>query len=153
MAMWRSLGCGGVTSQRALQSRKSRARKASLQTICKPPSRNPEPRQQLALLSRWAAADRSNQPTGSSWGRWGHVRNRLGWPAGVPGSLVGDRCSFVFMETGSVLVDLFVLFATAKVAGELFEAARQPAVDGEILAGILVGPHVLGWHSAEADVL
>lgn len=73
--------------------------------------------------------------------------------AGVPGSRVGDRCSFVFMETGSVLVDLFVLFATAKVAGELFEAARQPAVVGELLAGILVGPHVLDWVSAEADVL
>jgi Kef-type K+ transport system membrane component KefB len=57
------------------------------------------------------------------------------------------------MESGSVLVDLFVLFAAAKVAGELFEAARQPAVVGELLAGILVGPHVLGWVSAEADVL
>lgn len=57
------------------------------------------------------------------------------------------------METGSVLVDLFVLFAAAKVAGELFEAVRQPAVVGELLAGILVGPYVLGWVSADADVL
>ncbi|MGH2712074.1 MAG: cation:proton antiporter [Actinomycetota bacterium] len=49
------------------------------------------------------------------------------------------------MESGSVLVDLFVLFAAAKVLGELFEHVGQPAVVGELLAGILVGPHVLGW--------
>ncbi|MGH2674086.1 MAG: cation:proton antiporter [Actinomycetota bacterium] len=48
------------------------------------------------------------------------------------------------MESPSVLLDLFILFAAAKVAGELFEAIRQPAVVGELLAGVLVGPHVLG---------
>jgi Kef-type K+ transport system membrane component KefB len=57
------------------------------------------------------------------------------------------------MEHGSVLVDLFVLFAAAKVLGELFEHVHQPAVVGELLAGILIGPHVLGWVSADADVL
>jgi Kef-type K+ transport system membrane component KefB len=50
-------------------------------------------------------------------------------------------------------VDLFVLFAAAKVLGELFEHVHQPAVVGELLAGVLVGPYVLGWVSAEADVL
>ena len=49
------------------------------------------------------------------------------------------------MEEHSVLVDLFVLFAAAKIAGELFEHFRQPAVVGELLAGVLVGPHVLGF--------
>ena len=49
------------------------------------------------------------------------------------------------METGSVLVDLFVLFAAAKLLGELFEHIGQTAVVGELLAGILVGPHLLGW--------
>jgi Kef-type K+ transport system membrane component KefB len=48
------------------------------------------------------------------------------------------------VEEQSVLVELFVLFAAAKVAGELFEHFRQPAVVGELLAGVLVGPHVLG---------
>lgn len=57
------------------------------------------------------------------------------------------------MESQSVLVDLFVLFAAAKVAGELFEAIHQPAVVGELLAGVLVGPHVLGWVGSEGDVL
>jgi Kef-type K+ transport system membrane component KefB len=49
------------------------------------------------------------------------------------------------VEEHSVLVDLFVLFAAAKIAGELFEHFRQPPVVGELLAGVLVGPHVLGF--------
>lgn len=57
------------------------------------------------------------------------------------------------MESHSVLLDLFVLFAAAKVAGELFQAIRQPAVVGELLAGVLVGPHVLGWVRSESGVL
>lgn len=52
------------------------------------------------------------------------------------------------MESGSVLVDLFVLFAAAKILGELFEHVHQPAVVGELLAGIIVGPYVLGWAGA-----
>jgi Kef-type K+ transport system membrane component KefB len=48
------------------------------------------------------------------------------------------------VEEQSVLIELFVLFAAAKVAGELFEHIHQPAVVGELLAGVLVGPHVLG---------
>jgi Kef-type K+ transport system membrane component KefB len=54
------------------------------------------------------------------------------------------------LEGGSVLVDLFVLFAAAKILGELFEYARQPAVVGELLGGIVVGPHALGWVGAES---
>ena len=58
------------------------------------------------------------------------------------------------MEEHSVLVDLFVLFAAAKISGELFEAVGQPAVVGELIAGIIVGPHVLGWAGAgEGEVL
>ncbi len=55
------------------------------------------------------------------------------------------------METGSVLVDLFALFAAAKILGELFEHFRQPAVVGELLGGLLVGPHVLGWVGAGSE--
>lgn len=47
------------------------------------------------------------------------------------------------MEIGSVLVELFVLFAMAKVLGEVFEHFHQPAVVGELIGGVLVGPHVL----------
>ena len=50
------------------------------------------------------------------------------------------------METASaVLADVFVMFVAAKLVGELFERLRQPAVIGELLAGVILGPHALGW--------
>jgi Kef-type K+ transport system membrane component KefB len=44
-----------------------------------------------------------------------------------------------------VLLTLFIMFAAAKVLAELFERLRQPAVAGEILAGVLIGPALLNW--------
>jgi Kef-type K+ transport system membrane component KefB len=43
-----------------------------------------------------------------------------------------------------IFLDLFVIFAAAKIVGEIFERLHQPAVVGEILAGIVLGPHLLG---------
>jgi Na+:H+ antiporter len=43
------------------------------------------------------------------------------------------------------LLTLFVMMAAAKVMAEVFERLRQPAVVGEILAGVLIGPSVLAW--------
>ncbi len=48
-------------------------------------------------------------------------------------------------ETSRVLIDLLIVFAVGKLMGELFERMRQPAVIGELLAGILIGPGLLGW--------
>src|SRR4051812_36152290 len=43
-----------------------------------------------------------------------------------------------FVETAtSVLADLFIMFLAAKVAGEIFERLRQPAVIGELLVGVI----------------
>lgn len=56
-------------------------------------------------------------------------------------------------QVTTVLVDLFVLFAAAKVLGEVFEALRQPQVVGELLAGVLIGPHVLGLVEDEAGIV
>lgn len=49
--------------------------------------------------------------------------------------------------TGPTEIPLAVLtvFASARVMREIFERLRQPGIVGEILAGLLVGPHVLGW--------
>jgi Kef-type K+ transport system membrane component KefB len=44
-----------------------------------------------------------------------------------------------------VLLSLFIMLAAAKIFAELFQRLRQPSVVGEILAGILIGPSVLGW--------
>jgi len=47
-------------------------------------------------------------------------------------------------DTARLLIDLFLLFAAARLAGTLFLRLNQPAVVGEILAGLLIGPHLLG---------
>jgi Kef-type K+ transport system membrane component KefB len=47
-------------------------------------------------------------------------------------------------QTTTVLFDLFLIFASAKLLGEFFERLRQPAVVGEVLAGMLLGPYLLG---------
>lgn len=44
----------------------------------------------------------------------------------------------------NILLALFLMLAAAKLFAELFERLRQPAVVGEILAGIIIGPSVLG---------
>lgn len=44
-----------------------------------------------------------------------------------------------------LLLGLFLIIASAKLMAEIFERLRQPAVVGEILAGVLIGPYVLGW--------
>jgi len=49
------------------------------------------------------------------------------------------------VEQTSVLLSLFLILATAKVMAEVFERLRQPAVVGEILAGVVIGPSILGW--------
>ncbi|HYN85877.1 MAG TPA: cation:proton antiporter, partial [Pyrinomonadaceae bacterium] len=43
------------------------------------------------------------------------------------------------------LLTLFVVFVAAKLLAEVFERLRQPAVAGEIVAGVIIGPSVLGW--------
>ena len=44
-----------------------------------------------------------------------------------------------------VLLSLFIMLTAAKLFAEIFERLRQPAVIGEILAGVIIGPSVLGW--------
>jgi len=43
--------------------------------------------------------------------------------------------------TDTLLLQLFTIFVWAKVFGEVFERLRMPAVLGEILAGIVLGPY------------
>lgn len=51
----------------------------------------------------------------------------------------------VNVESASVLLSLFIMLAAAKLMAEVFERLKQPAVVGEILAGIIIGPGLLGW--------
>lgn len=43
-----------------------------------------------------------------------------------------------------ILLDLFIVLLAAKIGDEIFKRIRQPAIVGEILAGIIVGPAVFG---------
>lgn len=42
-------------------------------------------------------------------------------------------------------LSMLVIFVSAKVMAEVAERVGQPGIVGEILAGVLVGPSVLGW--------
>ncbi|HJY06812.1 MAG TPA: cation:proton antiporter, partial [Bryobacteraceae bacterium] len=42
-------------------------------------------------------------------------------------------------------LELLLVFGAAKMLGELMERFGQPGIVGEILAGIVLGPSVLGW--------
>jgi Kef-type K+ transport system membrane component KefB len=46
--------------------------------------------------------------------------------------------------TAGVLTDLFVVLLAAKLGDEVFKRIGQPAIVGEILGGLLVGPSVFG---------
>lgn len=49
------------------------------------------------------------------------------------------------MAADAVSVDLFVELLAAKLGHEFATRVGQPALFGEVLAGVLVGPAVLGW--------
>src|SRR6058998_524939 len=40
---------------------------------------------------------------------------------------------------------MLIVFVSAKLMAELFERLGQPGIVGEILAGVIIGPSVLGW--------
>lgn len=48
-------------------------------------------------------------------------------------------------DAGGILLSLFIVLISAKIFAEIFERLRQPAVVGEILAGVVIGPSVLAW--------
>lgn len=47
-------------------------------------------------------------------------------------------------DTADVFTDLFLVLVAAKLGDEVFKRIGQPAIVGEILGGVLVGPSVLG---------
>lgn len=48
-------------------------------------------------------------------------------------------------QHSNILLALALMLIAAKVLAEIFERLRQPAVVGEILAGVLIGPGALAW--------
>jgi CPA2 family monovalent cation:H+ antiporter-2 len=56
------------------------------------------------------------------------------------------------MAAWSILLDLLVLLTAATVLGAICQRLRQNAIVGYLLAGMIIGPNVLHWVSAEAEV-
>lgn len=52
-----------------------------------------------------------------------------------------------------LLISLGILLAAARILGELAHRLRQPAVVGEILAGVLLGPTVLGTIAPDVNAV
>jgi Kef-type K+ transport system membrane component KefB len=55
------------------------------------------------------------------------------------------------MDTRTLLLQIVVICAAARALGWLFAKLHQPRVVGEILAGILLGPSLLGWLAPHAS--
>ena len=49
------------------------------------------------------------------------------------------------MDAGHALLELLLILGAARLAGELCDRIRVPAVVGEIVAGLVIGPSLLGW--------
>ncbi|MGB3861406.1 MAG: cation:proton antiporter [Candidatus Aminicenantaceae bacterium] len=57
------------------------------------------------------------------------------------------------MENGNLLFYFFIIFTSAKILGELSVRLKMPGIVGEIIAGVLLGPYVLGVISTSNHVL
>ena len=48
-------------------------------------------------------------------------------------------------EITIILLNLFLIFTAAKLAGSLLNRLGMPSIVGEVLVGVLIGPYALGW--------
>ncbi len=65
------------------------------------------------------------------------------WHSSLP-DLIGSQADRFMHAGGEVFLSLFLMFGLGKFMGEIFERLRQPAVVGELLAGVVLGPSLLG---------
>lgn len=75
-------------------------------------------------------------------------------PPAKPGALPSAGPAAAEKERGSLAPDMFtlvlqiaVVLAACRLVGNLFLKIRQPRVVGEMFAGIMLGPSLLGWIS------
>lgn len=69
-------------------------------------------------------------------------------PAGAP--LFGGEAPAGINTLLHVLLALVVVLITARAVGAVFRRLGQPAVIGEVIAGIVLGPSLLGWLAPSA---
>lgn len=56
------------------------------------------------------------------------------------------------MATEQLFVSIIIILVAARVLGEIFQRIRQPPLVGEILAGVVIGPSILGLVVPSADL-
>jgi Kef-type K+ transport system membrane component KefB len=66
-------------------------------------------------------------------------------PAKAPDGILGSLAANLKEPLPLLLLQVIVIAAAARLTGKLFHRFGQPRVIGEMLAGILLGPSLLGW--------
>lgn len=56
------------------------------------------------------------------------------------------------MAVEELFVSVVIILAAARIAGELFQRIKQPPLVGELLAGVIIGPSVLGLVAPSASL-
>lgn len=75
-------------------------------------------------------------------------------PAGKPmAAMSADWLTHLEQPLPRFMLQLLVVLTAAKLAGLAMRRVGQPAVIGEMLAGILLGPSLLGWVWPQAQAL
>jgi Kef-type K+ transport system membrane component KefB len=57
------------------------------------------------------------------------------------------------VQITTLLIQIIVILVTARAVGWVFRKIHQPQVVGEMLAGILLGPSLLGWLAPQASLV
>jgi len=53
-------------------------------------------------------------------------------------------------EAAAILLTIFIIFVAAQIGAEIAQRLKLPCVVGEIVAGCVIGPSVLGWIKPES---
>ena len=56
------------------------------------------------------------------------------------------------MATEQLFVSIIIILVTARILGEVFQRIGQPPLVGELLAGLVIGPSILGLVGPSADL-
>lgn len=70
-------------------------------------------------------------------------------PASAFGAMLAALSANLNDPLSRLFIQLLVIIGASRVAGAIFTKLGQPAVMGEMVAGILLGPSLLGWVSPE----
>src|SRR5262245_25590264 len=63
----------------------------------------------------------------------------------TPTRVAGWSCKSLMLHLPTLILQVSVIIITARVVGWAFRKIHQPQVMGEMVAGILLGPSLLGW--------